>query len=224
MQNFCHVVNYGATQIVNTIELIQNTDDWHAWRKLGIGASEAAAVMGECPYQTSFGLWEEKLGLRAPKNSNYAMERGQRLEPAARAVYELYNSIEMPPLLVQHMKYPFIRASLDGANLNSKLILEIKCLGVKNFLLAKDRQFISRHHYIQMQHQLLVTGFERAHYFVYCEGEGVTIEVFPDFGLMEQLLNKLIWFWDCIQTRIPPPLVERDYKKVRARKAIKDVP
>ncbi len=44
------------------VELEQGTKAWHAWRRSGIGASEAPTIMGENPFETCEELLEKKQG------------------------------------------------------------------------------------------------------------------------------------------------------------------
>jgi putative phage-type endonuclease len=198
-----------------TLSLTQGTPEWLAWRNEGIGSSDAPMVMNVSPYRTAYQLWEEKLGRGTPQKSNYAMEKGQRLEPQARAHYELLNDRPMPPLTVIHQDYPFIRASLDGANEEMKRILEIKCAGKDTYRDALIDKKLPEHHMIQVQHQLLVTGFLQCDYFVFYENKCALVEVFPNHPLMEKLLKELIVFWDCVKRDMPPPLCEKDHRRMK---------
>jgi putative phage-type endonuclease len=53
---------------------------WLAERKLGIGGSEAAAVMGLSPWATPATIWLDKTGRAAPKEETEAMRIGTALE------------------------------------------------------------------------------------------------------------------------------------------------
>ena len=53
---------------------------WLAERKLGIGGSEAAAIMGLSPWATPATIWLDKTGRAAPKEETEAMRIGTELE------------------------------------------------------------------------------------------------------------------------------------------------
>jgi putative phage-type endonuclease len=195
--------------------LIQGSPEWHAWRGAGLGSSDAPVILGISPYRTALQLWEEKLGMREPQKSTYVMDRGTRLEPKARAHYELINDRAMPAMTVVHQDYPFIRASLDGANEEMKRILEIKCAGKDTYLNALIKKRIPDHHTAQVQHQLLVTGFIQCDYLVFYENKATVVEVFPDTEYMSKLLKELIFFWDCIQRKMPPPPSIKDRRRMQ---------
>src|SRR3990172_7017919 len=93
----------------------QNTPAWLEWKNQGLGSSDAPIIMGVSPWMTALQLWEIKTGKFKPsQESNWAMERGSRLEPKARAHYQLLTERDMTPALKEHPEYPFLRASLDG--------------------------------------------------------------------------------------------------------------
>ena len=63
-------------------------DAWHAERSKAIGASEAAALIGESKYLTPLQLWSrKKLGLPDTKQETEQMEAGHFMEPANAAWY-----------------------------------------------------------------------------------------------------------------------------------------
>lgn len=202
---------------MNQINLEQGSDDWLMYRRGGIGSSDAPAVMGCSPYLSAYELWKEKLGLGEPRENNYILEKGKRLEPAARAAYEILHDYDMPAMNVEHKAYPFLRASLDGCNLERKLILEIKYVGAKMYQAALDGE-VPPHHYCQLQHQMLVTGLERAHYFAWNEGQGALIEIQADFDYMRELLAAHLDFWSHVISKTPPTLTELDEKHARRKK------
>ena len=68
----------------------QRTDEWLAWRKLGVTASEAAIIMNESPYMTPWRLWAEKVGLAEPDDlsKNPFVQYGIEHEDVARREFE----------------------------------------------------------------------------------------------------------------------------------------
>ena len=110
----------------------QNTDKWLEWRRKGIGASDAPVIMGLSKFQTPIELFDIKLGRVVSDSApNFIQAKGNRLEPIARAKYELMENIDMKPALCQHVEYEYMRASMDGLTENRKRGLEIKYLGKK---------------------------------------------------------------------------------------------
>ena len=56
--------------------------EWHEQRRLALGGSEVAAVLGISPFESRFSLWHRKAGLAQPIQDSPEMEWGRRLESA----------------------------------------------------------------------------------------------------------------------------------------------
>jgi putative phage-type endonuclease len=91
-------------------------DDWLAARRLGIGGSDVAAVLGISRYAGPTKVYYDKLGV-LPDEDNAAMEWGRRLETAVRGKFadehpEFY--VAEGPGLVAHPERPWQLATIDG--------------------------------------------------------------------------------------------------------------
>lgn len=188
------------------------SEDWHEWRKKGLGSSDAPVIMGVSPWSTPYKLWETKIGLTKPNFSNYATQRGHELEPVARAQYELETGVAMPATLAVHESYSWLRASLDGWDDLTKTVLEIKCPGKDDHETAVNGKVPDKY-YPQLQHQLLVTGAKMVHYYSFDGNKGVLVEVFPDLEYIDKLFNTELAFWKLVETKTPPELTDADIKK-----------
>lgn len=183
----------------------QRSESWYAWRGKGIGSSDAPIIMGVSPWSTRRKLWLQKTGREKNEfKGNWATERGNELEPKARAMYELQTGYESPPILTENPEFPFIRASLDGYYTCGGVILEIKCPGKADHELALAG-FVPEKYIPQIQHQFLAKPeAKKADYFSFDGSRGVIVEVWPD----EVYLKRLLWeekiFWDCIINNIEP--------------------
>lgn len=198
----------------------QGSLSWHKWRSQGLGASDAPAIMGVSPWSTPYQLWEIKTGRIKKDFSNWATERGNRLEPKARATYEFLQGFESPAMLSSNQTWPFIRASLDGYNEKHGIILEIKCPGKEDHEKALKGQ-IPEKYFPQLQHQLLACpAAKKVHYFSFDGEKGVCIEVLPDKEYAMKLFDALCSFWKCIQEDTPPLLGEKDFKIIDDPKLI----
>lgn len=194
-------------------DLIQGTPAWHAWRNQGIGASDAPAILGVSPWMTIYQLWELKTGRRAPFAGNAATRRGSEMEAQARAAYEAHTGIIVQPHCRTHPELDWMRASLDGIDLDGRLILEVKCPGKEDHATAIQGK-VPEKYIPQVQHQLAVSGAELCHYWSYDGDMGILVEVRPDEDYIRALIEAEIAFWHCVQTDTPPPLCPRD-KRVR---------
>ena len=195
--------------------MIQGTQEWLEWRRGGIGASEAAAIMGVCPYSTQYKVWMEKTGRAKAFEGNFATQRGSELEAKIRSRYELISMEDMPPATATHPKYDFLRASLDGLRADNKLILELKAPGAESHALAKSGK-VPEHYMVQVQQQLLVTGADLCHYFSFSDKDQshALVEVEPDLKMQAKLIIELEKFWNLVKGDTPPPLTNRDFKDV----------
>lgn len=196
-----------------------NREQWLEWRKLGIGASDAAVIMGVSPWSTPYLLWKDKLCIDTrPNVGNWATKRGNELEPAARALYELETGREMPPILCIHAEHDWLRASLDGYNAKDRIVLEIKCPGAADHNKALCGE-IPEKYYPQLQHQLMVTGATCVHYYSYDGSDGCLIEVSLDPAYIERLFLAEQAFWQSVIAKVPPELTPKDQFVIRTKYA-----
>lgn len=196
-------MNYGTLQ--------QNTPEWHAFRSTGIGSSDTPIILGASPWTTPYQLWERRIGIKPPPPENPAMTRGKMLEPTVREMYETTTGVRCPPVVVRNASWPFLIASLDGWNDAGKVVVEIKCpLNGHAFVDGE----IPEHYFLQMQHQLLVSGGVRAD-FVSFNGQEIEVrQVHPCTKTQMKIITAAKVFWKHIQEKTPPEITPRDYVQV----------
>lgn len=113
----------------------QQTPEWHHVRKGKITGTKAKAIMGT-PRARKDAIYEivsERLTVGVPHmDYENPMERGNRLEPDAIAMFELETSknVERVGFLL-HEDNPFIANSPDGI-IGETEAVEVKCFGGKN--------------------------------------------------------------------------------------------
>lgn len=186
-------------------------DQWLAWRREGIGGSDAPVIMGDSPWSTPFQKWEEKV-LNPMKEDNAAMARGRAMEPIARSMFEELMNTKLDTANVQNISSPWLRASLDGIDHFGKVMVEIKCPNREDHAIAAQYKMIPPKYYAQCQHQLAVTGLPGMYYFSFNGTEGAIVEVARDESYIQnQLFPKEKEFWDLVIAQEPPPLQERDF-------------
>ena len=169
-----------------------NREEWLAARQIqGIGASEAAAIVGLSPWMSKNELWYIKTGKKIAKDlsGNAAVEQGIRMEGAIRTVF----AARHPEFQVEHHAYdilyqterPWLFATLDGEITESfadssvkKYPLEIKTStprGKADWDKWSDG-IIPDNYYIQILHQMLATGWDGAYLTAFLYGkEDITI-------------------------------------------------
>jgi len=190
--------------------LQQNTAEWHRWRRQGIGASDAPVIMGETPFKNPRTLWSIKTGRMQEGPAGPAARRGRDLERFARRAYERRTGIQVEPLCLVHAGFEWMRASLDGLSFDGATLLEIKCpLSLRDRASAKQGRIPSQYH-AQLQHQLEVSGAERAHYWSFHGTDGILVEVDPDREYASRLVEAEAAFWQLVKENRWPELVNEE--------------
>lgn len=150
------------------IKLKHNSPEWLAFRKTGIGASEAAAVLGFSNTTSNVDLWEQKVGLQKPKDID-ELERvqyGTKAEKYLVGLFALQYAKKYKVKVnksVVYRKDGFQFASLDGELTDIRSgelgVYEGKTVVVDSRQVWENwRGQIPQHYYIQILHQMLVTG------------------------------------------------------------------
>ena len=200
------------------IDLQQNTPEWLEFRRSHIGASDAPIILGVSPFKTPYQLYLDKVeGIE--QHQNQAMKRGHDLEPEARAAFEemyhaLYGEeIHVVPMVVQSEDCPWMIASLDGIDLDKQVLVELKSPGQKDHDIALSGQ-IPEHYIPQLEQQIWLTGYQRMYYFSYRPGQPpALLEYISKKEVREKLHHMEFDFWNCISTKTPPPLLDKDFEE-----------
>ena len=187
--------------------------DWLEARRRGIGASEAAAVLGVSPYATPISLYADKLGLVEPdEEASEAIRWGLLLQPVIVARYKQVTkrpAWDVPPYTVRRSRaHPFMLASLDALTTiegGARIPLEVKNVG--GYRAADWREEPPLWVQVQAQHQMAVLGSEHAsvaaliggNQFVYCD-------VARNDRFVAVLIEQLGTFWDRLLMKEPPPV------------------
>lgn len=175
------------------INLVQGTEAWLAWRRdLKIGGSEASVIMGVNRYQTVHELFQRKLAMIPEVDLNEAMARGHRLEPTARVEFEFETGISVQPACYVHSTHDWMAASLDGISFDERVIVEIKCPGLKTHSEALGGK-VPVIYYPQLQHQLAVTNAEKGYYWSYTDipdVKSVLLDVMPDEDYIARMMER----------------------------------
>lgn len=165
--------------------------------------------MGLSPWLSPYMLWQLKTG-RAVQPVTFPMKRGTFLEPHARRAYEAETGLVMQPAVMVDGAYS---ASLDGITLAGDLTVEIKVPMTgresETWKVAQAGQ-VPEHYQPQIQHQLMVSGADVGHFWVYGDGEGVLVEVAPDKAVQDALIKAWERFWAFVDDDRPPPLIGLD--------------
>lgn len=156
----------GNVLFYRNFELTQGTDEWLAWRRRVLGASDAPTIMSENPWKSRQYLLDEKLGKRPEFKGNALTREGHALEEVARGLLAKEFNITLAPAIVQSPNHAFLAASLDAIDTKNRLIFEIKC-GAKSYEHVRLHSDLPAYYYGQVQHQLMVTQLEHMFFSAY---------------------------------------------------------
>lgn len=205
----------------------ENEQQWLKGRMIGIGGSDASAVVGLNPYKSNIDLFEEKIGRRVPEDisDKPCVIYGKKAEEYIRELFKLdypeYQVSHHEYHILQSLEYPFMQASLDGELVDQdgrKGILEIKTTNIlQSMQYEKWKDRIPDNYYIQVLHYLLVTGWQfvvlRAHLNTEWGGEKRTtvkhyfIERSDVEDDLKMLLEEEKKFWEYVESGRKPPLI-----------------
>lgn len=143
----------------------QGSDEWHAWRREGLGASDIPVLMGINNYNTVARLWDDKKGKDVKRLDTPATSYGKENEPLVREYYNRERADEkiepVVPLCVSSKENPLYKASLDGFCPYDRKLVEIKC-PVRDSVRSRFASGVIPSSWVyQLQWQLYVTGMEK---------------------------------------------------------------
>lgn len=161
-------LNYQPEVLVDTADL--SREDWLDYRRLGIGGSDAAAIMGLSPFATIRDLYFDKIGvtpvIEEEEENWVAKEVGHRLEDLVAMIFAKKTGLEVFPVrkMFRHPLYPFMLADVDYFIRfpdGSIGILECKTCNYN----AKDKwadDGIPENYVLQVRHYLAVMNMNKA--------------------------------------------------------------
>lgn len=197
----------GASPVI--IPVKQRTPEWEDARlTLGIGASQAAAAIGVSPWQSTVGLWAEKLGLVPPQEQSIPMMIGNELEPLIARLYTDATGIKIrrATMLRQHPEHAFMLASLDRRAGRKPIELKWSARGDGYGEPGTDE--VPDDVLAQVLHQLAVVDEPEGDVAALI-GRRESISIFTirrDVEAEAAIIEREAIFWDHVQSRTEPPL------------------
>jgi len=185
---------------------------WLEARRSGLGGSDAAAVMGVDPYRTPLDVYLDKLGQGEDRPDTTRMRAGRLLEPVVAQLWEEDTGKTCTPYtrLLRHPDHPELLASLDRTFMGAhgRGVLELKTTQQRNLdaALAKGLVAIPTH-WVQVQHYLMVTGWEEAELAYLCDGHAFyRTPVERNDAFIATMFQREVNFWNGhVLPRVPPP-------------------
>lgn len=186
---------------------IDNRQQWLAERRSGIGASEAAAVLGLSPWMTPLELFMRKSGLVPEQEQTQLMRFGLMWEKFLIQLYAEDSGRDVVTYqeFMRHPDVPFIFATLDCTS--DDRIVELKKVSgwaADGFGPAGSDE-IPIHYRIQVQQQMACTEFRRADLAALIGDDDFRIyTVERDDALIAKLIDAETEFWRRVQESDPP--------------------
>lgn len=181
--------------------------EWLEWRRTGIGASEAAAIVGLSPWASPLSVWLDKTTATPARRSSEAMRWGNFLEEAVCRAFaeERDATVSHRGARVRSREFPWMIATLDALAIvdGQLVVLEAKTSNGRDG--AWD-DGVPEQYQVQVQHQLAVTGLGAAYVAVLLGGQDFSIHaVERDEEAIAAITEVERKFWhDHVRAGVPP--------------------
>lgn len=187
-----------------------NREAWLRLRRTGIGASDSPAILGASSWASPVSVYADKIDADAPIDAeNEVQEWGKILEPVILRHFEKVTgrAVFHAGELLRSTRWPFMLATLDGwqAHLSERWSLPLEA---KNTWMSSNwTDGVPRDVWIQVQHQLAVTGRTMGSVAVLMSGfsfKWADVKRDDDF-IENHLVPDLTSFWERVENGGPPP-------------------
>ena len=197
--------------------------DWLAARRLGVGGSDVAAILGHSPYRTPLAVWLDKTGQDDDADSE-AMEWGRRLE---RVVLDKFADTHPeltligPPGLVRDDEHPVFLATPDDlatGTTTSPEVVEAKTTGARAAWAWEDGATPDAYA-LQTLWYMGIVGAQVGHIACLIGGRTYVERVIErDDDLLDWMRTRVREWWDrYVVTGTPPPATPPTDDRLMAR-------
>lgn len=181
-----------------------------ARRRMGIGGSDAAAVLGLSAWASPLHVYLNKKGEWEQKD-NSAMASGRILEHWIATAYEEQTGrpVNIPVQQVrQHAVHEWMLASLDreAEDEGEEIIVELKAVGHDSDEWGEPgTDEVPPKYLIQGMHQLAVTGWKRCDIAaMFWPGELRVYQIHPNEAFIEKMIAIEADFWNLVKLDLQP--------------------
>ena len=205
------------------VNILTETDnlsrkEWLRYRRLGIGGSDVAAILGISRWKSAIEIWLDKTNqVPISEEVNEAATWGTILEPVIRKYFAAVTGKDVKEvhLILQNTEYPYMIADLDGVTTDDNgnpAILEIKT--ASEYKRDEWSDGVPGYYQAQIQHYLCVTGVAKAYCAVLIGGNTFRIyEIDADPEIQQMLISVEKDFWNKVQNMIRPEIDGSDAAK-----------
>ncbi len=208
MQGFIICVQWSLIKAQRDIKMLTSEEKLN--RKLGIGGTDAAAIMGLSRYKTAYDVFLDKTTDVVDDIDNDYMYWGRALEPLI--VQEFCNrtgkQVVSPSSSFTHPNHPWMRANIDGFIVGQNAILECKTASayVAQEWGQEETDQMPQEYLIQCAHYAEVLDVDTVYLAVLIGGNTFKVFIYnrdKQFG--KNLIAKEYEFWhDNVLKNIPP--------------------
>lgn len=181
-------------------------EEWLKVRKLGIGGSDMAAVLGLSPWRSPIDVWLDKTSDTVEEKESEPMYWGNVLEEvvaqefAKRTGWKVRNN----NFTLQSDEYPYLLANIDREIVGLDAGLECK---TANAFKANewDGDNVPDAYYIQCQHYMAVTG--KSSWWIACLVGGNTFyykEIKRNEEVIAAIIDTGAAFWELVKNKTMP--------------------
>ena len=194
-----------AKKIVNVSTI--SREEWLAWRRTGIGGSDAAAVIGLNPFRSRIEVYADKMGMMPEKEDTESMRLGRDLEDyvAQRFCEATGKKVRRNNFMWCHDEHRCMIADVDREVIGENAGLECKTTQAWGGKVIMKGE-IPLTYYVQCMHYMAVMGYDRVYLAVLIFGKGFfhfTIE--RDEDEIAALVSAEASFWrDHVEAGISP--------------------
>ncbi|SEF87626.1 YqaJ viral recombinase family protein [Paenibacillus sp. UNC499MF] len=185
-----------AKKLVNTREL--SYGEWLAWRRQGIGGSDAAAVCGADKWKSALEVYLDKTGELPPAEEKEAMRLGSKLKDfiAREFTDRTGHRVMRRNSIFQHPEHSFMLAGLDRWVIGSQAGLLCKTAGEFSKEEWEEGRVPARIDF-QCQHYMAVTGAGHWWVAVLIGGNKFrTVRLERSEERIEELIERETVFWN----------------------------
>lgn len=183
-------------------------EDWLAWRRQGIGGSDAAAICGLDPWRGPYSVWLDKVEGTGQEESE-AMRWGLLLEDVVAGEFERrcgHLVVDRQQRRI-HPQREWMRATIDGLVADGEGSILGLYEGKCSAQISDWQHGVPERYQLQVQHNLEVCGLDRAWVAVLLRGNELRwFEVARDDEVIAALLQIEEVFWRRVEARTPPPV------------------
>jgi len=182
-------------------------DEWISARRLGIGATDAGAILNKSNWSSPLQVYMDKVGELPEREDTLRFKIGRAFEPVLVRTWEeeTGKKARQYDFCIHSKKdYPFLIASVDGIVLGEDAGLEIKT--ASEFDDSWDSDDLRDQYVLQCQHSMNVTGRSKW-YLAVLHGFGKLKRyvINRDDALIKTLQEREIEFWEKnILSKTPP--------------------